>query len=60
MNKFADLAKMQETVPESVRQHYLALEANALDCIACGTCEPNCPFGVPIVQRMRETAELFA
>ena len=60
VNKFADLAKMQETVPESVRQHYLALEANASDCIACGTCEPNCPFGVPIVQRMQETAELFA
>lgn len=43
-----------------IREHYLALDKNASDCIGCGSCEPNCPFGVKIVERMEETAELFA
>lgn len=60
VNKFADLALAQPEVPESVRQHYLALDKNANDCIGCESCEPNCPFGVKIAQRMAETAELFA
>ena len=59
VNKLADLALMQDEVPASVREHYLALDATASDCIACGACEPNCPFGVHIVARMAETAELF-
>ena len=59
VNKLADLALMQDEVPQSVREHYLSLDATASDCIACGTCEPNCPFGVHIVQRMEETAKLF-
>lgn len=60
VNKFADLAKTQPEVPESVRQHYLALDKNAGDCIGCQSCEPNCPFGVKIAERMEETARLFA
>ena len=60
VNKFADLAKAQPEVPESVRQHYLALDKNASDCIGCQSCEPNCPFGVKIAERMEETAQLFA
>lgn len=43
-----------------IREHYLALDKNASDCIGCGSCEPNYPFGVKIVERMEETAELFA
>lgn len=60
VNKFADLAKAQPEVPESVRQHYLALDKNASDCTGCQSCEPNCPFGVKIAERMEETAQLFA
>lgn len=59
VNKFADLALMHDAVPESVRSHYEALDAHAGDCIACRTCEPNCPFGVHIADRMAQTAELF-
>lgn len=59
VNKLYDLAKMQDAVPSSVRAHYLALEKNASDCIACGGCETRCPFGVEIVERMRKTRELF-
>lgn len=59
VNKFADLALIQDEVPESVREHYLALDVTASDCTGCGSCEPNCPFGVKIVERMAQTAELF-
>ncbi len=60
VNKFADLALMQDTVPESIRAHYEALSANASDCIGCHACEPRCPFGVPIAERMEETVQLFS
>lgn len=59
VNKYADLALMQDEVPASVREHYLALDVRAGDCTGCASCEPNCPFGVPIAQRMVETAQLF-
>ena len=59
INKFYDLATMQDDVPESVRGHYLALGATASACLGCGACEPRCPFEVPITERMRLAAELF-
>ena len=59
VNKFADLAAMQDDVPESIREHYRALGATASDCIGCQQCEDRCPFGVPIASKMAETAELF-
>ncbi len=59
VNKFYDLAAMQDSVPASVKAHYLALEKNASDCIACGGCESRCPFGVKIVERMEKARELF-
>lgn len=59
VNKFSDLAASHEVIPESVRAHYFALNKNASDCIGCGACEPNCPFGVKIAERMTATAALF-
>ena len=59
VNKFADLAMAHDEVPPSVREHYKALPAHAEDCIGCHRCERNCPFGVKIAQRMRQTAKLF-
>ncbi|MBQ3302079.1 MAG: 4Fe-4S dicluster domain-containing protein, partial [Eggerthellaceae bacterium] len=56
---FADLAEMQPEVPDSVREHYRALETTAEACIGCQSCEPRCPFGVPIAEKMSATAELF-
>ena len=59
VNKLADLAAMQNTVPASVKAHYEALAATASDCLECGGCEERCPFAVPVIERMRRTAELF-
>ena len=59
VNTYYDLAVQQSTVPESVRQHYLALPATASSCLGCQSCESRCPFGVKIAERMEKTAELF-
>ena len=59
VNKLYDLALMQEKIPDSLKAHYQGLSANAADCVACGGCESRCPFGVPVVRRMHEMAELF-
>ena len=59
VNKYYDLAAMQPEVPPTVKAHYEALGAHGSDCIACGACEPRCPFGVPIIERMEQAAELF-
>ena len=59
VNKYYDLAVQQSKVPESVRQHYLALNATASSCIGCQSCESRCPFGVKIAERMEKTTELF-
>ena len=59
VNKLYDLAKMQDTVPATVRAHYEGLSAHAADCIKCGGCESRCPFGVHVIERMTAATELF-
>ncbi|MBR4183890.1 MAG: aldo/keto reductase [Lachnospiraceae bacterium] len=59
VNKLYDLATLQRSVPESVREHYRALEHTAAECISCRACESRCPFEVPVASRMSEAAALF-
>lgn len=59
VNKLFDLAKNHDEVPESVQEHYNNLKYNATDCIACGDCEPRCPFNVYIVDVMLDAQDLF-
>ncbi len=59
VNKLYDLASLQETIPESVREHYKALEHTASECIGCKGCESRCPFEVKIAERMKKAASLF-
>lgn len=59
VNKLYDLATMQEEVPASVKEHYVNLDAHADDCLGCGACEGRCPFDVPVIEKMKITAELF-
>ncbi|MGI6665495.1 MAG: aldo/keto reductase [Christensenellaceae bacterium] len=35
------------------KEHYKNLTNRAKDCIACGSCEKNCPFGVKIIEKMQ-------
>lgn len=59
VNKFLDLCVAQGEIPETVREHYSGLGKHGGDCIACGKCEKNCPFGVAIIQKMAQAKELF-
>ncbi|MBE5781179.1 MAG: aldo/keto reductase [Clostridiales bacterium] len=60
VNKFLDLALAAEgSIPQSVKEHYLGLSAHGSDCIGCKSCEGNCPFGVPVTERMAKAAEIF-
>jgi len=59
VTKFLHLAKAQGGVPETVREHYRALEHHAGECISCGACEKRCPFGVKIRDNMKDAAAVF-
>ena len=59
VNKLYDLAVMQPQVPSSVKEHYMALEKHAGDCIGCQGCEERCPFQVPVAERMKKARDVF-
>lgn len=59
VTKFLNLARAQGEIPETVREHYEVLPHHAGECIECGACETRCPFGVPIMENMRQAREIF-
>lgn len=59
VTKFLNLAKAQNGVPETVREHYAVLPHKAGDCVQCGACESRCPFGVGVIGNMAEAARIF-
>ncbi|MCM1304911.1 MAG: aldo/keto reductase [Butyrivibrio sp.] len=59
VNKYLNLALAQGEMPETVADHYKLLEHHASECIACGSCERNCPFSVGVIEKMKKAAEVF-
>lgn len=59
VNKYLDLAEIQKDVPETLINHYSLLEHHASECIKCGICMKNCPFGVNIIDKMKRATNLF-
>ncbi|MBQ4159209.1 MAG: aldo/keto reductase [Clostridia bacterium] len=59
VNKLYDLAVMQPSLPDSLRDHYRSLSVPASACIGCKGCEERCPFGVQVSGRMEKAAALF-
>ena len=59
VNKYLDLASIQDEVAETIKDHYDLLEHHASECIECGSCMDNCPFGVDIIGKMQEAEKLF-
>lgn len=59
VNKYLDLALIQEEVPETLKNHYDLLENHASECIECQSCMKNCPFGVDIINKMKQAVKLF-
>ena len=60
VTKFLNLTKAQNSVPETVREHYAALRHHAGECVKCGACEKRCPFKVTVIQNMQEAVKVFA
>lgn len=59
VNKYLDLALIQEEVPETLKNHYELLKHHAGECIECGACMKNCPFGVDAINKMNQAVKLF-
>ena len=59
VTKLLNLGLAQGNVPETVREHYAALEHKAGECIQCGSCEERCPFEVAAMKNMEQAACLF-
>lgn len=59
VNKYYDLATIQDSIPASVKSHYQLLAHHASECLGCGGCEKRCPFGVKVSSRMTAAAEVF-
>jgi hypothetical protein len=59
VNKYLDLALIQEEVPETLKNHYRLLKHHAHECIECKACMKNCPFKVDIINKMKQAVNLF-
>ena len=58
--KLLNLALAQNGVPETVREHYRALQVKADACSQCGVCETRCPFEVKVREHMARAREVFS
>ncbi len=59
VTKLLHLGLAQGSVPETVREHYAALEHTGGECIQCGACEQRCPFEAAAMRNMEQAAQLF-
>lgn len=59
VTKFLNLAKAQGSLPETVREHYEVLPHKAEECVGCGACEKRCPFGVAVIENMKQAEKIF-
>lgn len=59
VTKFLNLTIAEGMIPETVSEHYQLLKHHASECIACGSCERNCPFNVQIIENMKKASEVF-
>lgn len=57
VNRLLDAA--QQGISEALRMAYDALPVKASACTECGACTERCPFGVDVIPKMRQAAEVF-
>jgi len=57
VTKYLDMAKIGGG--EIVNAHYGALPSHGGDCTECKNCEKNCPFGIGVIENMKEAARVF-
>jgi predicted aldo/keto reductase-like oxidoreductase len=59
VNKYLDIARLNPG-NKTIRAHYQSAVSASEPCIACGSCETRCPFGVPVIRNMEEAQSLFS
>jgi predicted aldo/keto reductase-like oxidoreductase len=61
MKALQDVRAASETPnrAKSLKEKHQGLLAKAADCAECGDCEERCPYDLPIVERMKEAADLL-
>lgn len=59
ITKLLNIAKIHDTIPQSIIDEYKALPHKAGECTDCGACESRCPFAVSVRKNMHEAKELF-
>ncbi|MCL2008469.1 MAG: aldo/keto reductase [Treponema sp.] len=57
VTKHLDTAKIAGV--DQVKDLYSSLSRYGSNCIGCGTCEKNCPFGIKVIENMKEAARVF-
>ncbi len=57
--RLLDVASLNNIITTELREQYDALDHKASECIACGSCEERCPFGVQVIENMNRAAALF-
>jgi hypothetical protein len=57
VNRLLDIA--HSGISDELMAEYNGLSAKASDCTECRACEGRCPFGVEVVARMKQAAELL-
>ena len=58
VHKYLDIARLTpDVVPPSIKSHYQSL--NTAPCIECGHCEKRCPFGVTVINNVKEAERLL-
>ncbi|MDD3244470.1 MAG: aldo/keto reductase [Eubacteriales bacterium] len=58
VTKYLDMAR-EVGVSPTLKAHYDAQSAHGGDCISCGSCESNCPFGVSVRENMAACRDVF-
>ena len=51
--------KERYNLPQWAETRYFSNNKRAKDCIACGACEPRCPYGLPIINMLKAVRKTF-
>lgn len=51
--------KERYNLPKWAETRYFSNEKRAKDCIACGACQPRCPYGLPIIEMLKDVRSTF-